>query len=182
VIGGVLAVVGLVDWAELRASHGETSLVLRRASETLAQVAEREDVPEEVREDLAEAAQDVASVVVAGTGRFVSTPDARERAEPSHRHIGGGRVSLQLSEGSLFFRYRCSVKAPDGTTTHAAPRRSFAFTALSAPLEAIYPDDFEGAPSPLPPGTYRVTWGAKSNFAVLPGFTTIAADRFVVRR
>ena len=77
IIGSVLVALGLVDWVKLRAGYKEWWLELLRASERIAGAAERDDVPEDAKAELAEVA---AEVEAAAEGR--KPPSVRATVPP----------------------------------------------------------------------------------------------------
>jgi hypothetical protein len=175
VVAAVLLVLGLFDWTELRASHGETSLVagrhLDRAKEgvqALSDHAAEQGWSAEDRTVLRDALDAVAaaSAVTAAGGPSPSGGAA------SHEFLDDGSVRLRLHSGyAHMISFLCIVEDPSVRRRSIVGRLDMSRLPNVWLVEATFPDDFETdydtiqwtepAPDPvpkLPPGKYRVWW------------------------
>lgn len=167
VIGAILAGLGLFNWRELRASYRDVSFALFREAGEIERVAEREDVPNDAREELSEAAANVAAVA-AVTATGPTGPGPRQHvlrrthpavaARPFHHYLGReGPVVLNLL-GSALERYRCVVTQPGGEAVAAQGRREGGQIFPPKPVQCTFPDDFADALNPPAEGEYTVDW------------------------
>lgn len=182
VTAAVLAVLGLLPIRTAEASHGGTTVRahLDAAGESLVEVAQRPELPDDVREEIVEAAEHLeAAAEAAGEAKPPPRPP-----RPYHRRLGGGEVLLGLAgSGGLFNRYLCTVTDPENAQTSAyARQKGRGVLAFVGPSVIIYPDEFEEARRELIPGTYDVDWHAQSMFGLtsLLGDTLVARDRFTI--
>jgi hypothetical protein len=161
VVSAVLVGLALFDWSEVTASHGESSLTLRRTKEQIEEVAERDDVPEQAREQLHQAAQAIDTVATASFATSRTLEPARTALvhwlmdRPTAKiDRDGDSLVLSFEPRTIYTMggpvIRCVVTNPDGSTA-SSEERPWGTITLG------YPNDFANAPSPAA-GTYRAVW------------------------
>ncbi len=177
VVAAVLLALGLFDWTELRASHGDTSNTVRRqldrAKDGMQALSDRSAEQGWSHEDhivVREALDAVASASAAASG---SSDPAWGPGTASHEFREDGSVVLRLYSGRAhMISFMCIVEDP-------SQQRWSILCGLNIPrlppnvwaIEATFPNDFDtdydqitsAAPEPnpipkLPGGRYRVWW------------------------
>jgi hypothetical protein len=160
IISAVFLALGLFDWNELTARHGESSVTLKRTREQIEEVAARDDISEPAREQLQEAARSIEFVTTASvpTSSLQARRDALVRmlmVRPDVKIEQEGNSLLLTFEPRMVYTMpgpfvRCGVTSPAGRTAFSEDRPW-------GTIILAYPEAFAGAET-LTAGEYLAQW------------------------
>jgi hypothetical protein len=177
IVAAVLLALGLFDWTELRASHGDTSFMARRhldkAKDGMQALSDRAAEQGWSDEDQNAVRGALDALAAASAAAASSEPEPWGTATASHEFCEDGSVLLRLYSGKAhMISFMCIVEDP-------SRRRWSLVRGLDLPklppnvwvIETTFPDDFDtdyhgiswGPPVPdpvpkMPGGKYRVWW------------------------
>lgn len=176
VVAAVLLVLGLFEWTEFRASHGETSLVaLRHLDRAKGEVQALSDHAAEqgwAAKERTIVRDALDAVAAASAVASVSHGPASSGGVASHEFLDDGSVTLRLHSGyAHMISFLCIVEDPAARRWSLVGRIDMSKAPNVWVVETTFPDEFEtdydtidwAPPAPEPPptmpaGRYRVWW------------------------
>jgi pimeloyl-ACP methyl ester carboxylesterase len=164
IVSTVLVGLALFDWTELTLRHGESSATLKRTKKQIQDVASREDVPEQAREQLQDAALAI-DTLSSSWWRDLRSSSAWTTSSPLLQtyYTVSADATIERADDKLLVKFvpHTFYTWPNPTVvctiTDPANRKASSEQKPWASITFTYPDDFEGADG-LIPGEYVAEW------------------------